>query len=451
MLAGTASGSGKTTIACGLLRALRGRGLRVQAAKCGPDYIDPAFHERVLGVPSRNLDLFLAGEALVRRLLAEGGRDADLTLIEGAMGFYDGISGTEEASSFQLASLTGTPVVLVVDAHGKALSVAAEVGGFLRFRTPSQVVGVILNRASAGFYPVLREVVERETGVPVLGYLPMLDRGRFESRHLGLVGADEVADLQTRIDLIAQALAATVDLDALVACALGAEELSFEPAAPIEPLPTHPVIALARDAAFSFYYEDSLRLLEDFGARLVPFSPLADERLPEGCSGLYLGGGYPELHAKRLSANTALRGQLREAITHGLPTIAECGGFLYLHEMLEDQQGTYWPMVGVVAGKASRGERLTQFGYVTLTARGDSLLARAGDQVPAHEFHYWQSDHAGAAFRACKPKSGRQWDAVVATDTLHAGFPHLYLPAVPHMAHRFVAACAAFDGREGAC
>ena len=452
MIAGTASGSGKTTVTCGLLALLKARGLAVRACKVGPDYLDPAFHEQVLGVPSRNLDLFLGSADLARSLIVVGGLKGDLTLIEGVMGYYDGIATTDAASSYDVARATGTPVVLVVDARGRALSVAAEVAGFARFREPSQVAGVILNRVTPSYYPQLREAVERETGVPVVGYVPHIEAAQLESRHLGLVAAEEVRDLRERVGMVARELERSVDVDALLALARQA------PALEAPPLPgvhaqrggVEPVIAVARDAAFSFYYHDALALLERLGAQLAYFSPLAGEGIPAGACGLYLGGGYPELHAQELSAHKELRDELREAVAAGMPTIAECGGFLYLHETLEDAAGVRWPMVGALSGHAQRGERLGRFGYVTLVARHDSLLARAGEEIPAHEFHYWQSDEPGDAFRAQKPASARGWDTGVATPTLYAGFPHLYLCGYPTAAERFVEACRAFGAeREG--
>jgi cobyrinic acid a,c-diamide synthase len=444
LIAGTASGVGKTTLTCGLLRLLDRRGLKVQAAKCGPDYLDPMMHTRVLGVPSRNLDLFFAGEDLVRELVAEGARTADITVIEGAMGYYDGIAQGHDASAYDLARAAQMPAVLVVDGRGRALSVAAEVAGFKHFRDPSHVVGVILSRVSKGYYPTMKALVERETGVRVLGYVPELAGAGLMSRHLGLVAAGEVADLNQRVDLIADALEQTIDVDGLLALAHEAPDLVYQPRELPERCSGAPTIAVAFDEAFNFYYEDTLALLERLGAQLVRFSPLEDRHLPEGTSGLYLGGGYPELHAERLSANESLRVEIREAIAAGMPTVAECGGFMYLHESLEDADGASWPMVGAVPGRSFGLGRLGRFGYVTLTARRDSLLANAGESLPAHEFHYWDSDQPGDAFHAQKPQSLRGWDCVVATPTLHAGYPHLYLAACPEAARRFVVACAAY-------
>lgn len=448
MVAGTSSGSGKTTVACGLICALMRRGLRVQACKCGPDYIDPMFHERVVGAPSRNLDLFLADENLVHEQVAVGAQTSDVTVIEGVMGYYDGIAQSADASSFDVARATNTPVLLVVDGRGRALSVAAEILGFLQFRTPSCIEGVLLNGVSAGYYPALKATVEHETGISVLGYLPHVKDAHFESRHLGLVSAKEIADLQHRVHLIGDTLEQCVDIDALLQIARSAPYLVYDPRELPAPCKDAPLIAIARDAAFDFCYAATIQMFEQLGARIAYFSPLEDTALPEGTSGLYLCGGYPELHARRLSENTSLRAQIRTALAEGMPAIAECGGFLYLHEVLEDDSGVPWPMVGVLPGRAYRSSRLGNFGYVELTAREDGLLAHKGEHLRAHEFHYWKSEHEGSGYWAQKPQSSRGWDCVVSTPSLHAGFPHLYLYANPDAATRFVQACAAF-GRAG--
>ena len=449
MVAGTASGCGKTTVACGLMRARARRGLRVVAGKCGPDYLDPLFHERVLGTPSRNLDLFLGNERLVCGLVARGAQHADITVVEGVMGYYDGIATSVDASSYDVARATGTPTVLVVDARGRALSVAAEVLGFVRMCEPSQVAGVILNRVSMGYATRLREAVEAHAGVPVLGYVPPIEEAHLASRHLGLVSADEVPRLQEKVDAVACTLERTVDLDAVLALARTAAPLDEPDAMDPKDRGMQPTIAVARDEAFSFYYADTLELFERLGARLAYFSPVRDACLPEGACGLYLGGGYPELHARELSRNEAMRAAVRDAVRAGMPTIAECGGFLYLHEFLEDDQRTAWPMVGAVLGRGFGTGRLGRFGYVTLTAKRDGLLARAGEELRAHEFHYWDSDTPGDAFVARKPQSDRSWDCVMSSPALHAGFPHLYLAGAPKAARRFVEACAAFGVGKG--
>ncbi len=444
MVAGSSSGCGKTSVSCALIRLLSRRGLDLRAFKCGPDYLDPTFHSDLLGVPSRNLDLFMADEGVARQQLAEASRGADLALIEGVMGYFDGVASTDEASSWALACATQTPTVLVADARGRSLSLVAELAGFSSFRQPSQLVGVILNGASDGYFPQLKEAIERETSLEVLGHLPRREDASLESRHLGLVAAYELDDLQGRIDRLADALEERLDLERLLALAAAAPALAFEPSLQPEPQATAPTIAVARDVAFSFYYQANLELLERLGARLTFFSPLTDERLPQGISGLYLGGGYPELHAEQLAANAFLRGEIAGAIERGLPTIAECGGYLYLHEKLVDEQGRAWPMVGALAGSAAKGASQGRFGYVTLRAHEDGLIADAGQELRAHEFHRWQSDRADDAFTATKPYRETSWEGCVHTPTLYAGFPHLFFPGCPSVAKRFVHACARF-------
>ncbi len=445
LVSAPSSNTGKTTFACALMRALMRRGLRVQACKSGPDYIDPMFHTHVVGAPSRNLDLFFADEGLVRRLVGEGARDADITVIEGAMGFYDGIAASSEASSWALARATDTPVLLVVNARGKARSVAAEILGFLQLEKEHHIAAVVLNRVSPMFYPKLKQLIEKECGVPVLGYVSQDAALSLSSRHLGLVTADEVEGLREKLDHVADLLEQSVDLDALVEIAQSAPELSFErEALPELELPVTPRIAVARDAAFCFYYEDALRLLRRLGAELVSFSPLSDAALPDGVGGLFLGGGYPELHADALEANTSMRTSIARAVRDGMPTIAECGGFMYLHEEMEDDEGVAHDMVGAIAGRSFKTGKLGRFGYVELTSAPDNLLASAGEVLRAHEFHYWDSTDAGNAFHARKPLSGRAWDCVHASAALYAGYPHLYLPAHPLAAARFVAASARY-------
>lgn len=311
------------------------------------------------------------------------------------------------------------------------------------------IAGVIVNRVSRGYAPTMRAMIERETGLPVLGCLPSMEDVGFEHRHLGLVDASLINDLQTRVAAVADQIEQSIDLDALLALAQGAPTLPRENPQLPAPCTGNPVVAVARDEAFSFYYRDTLDTLERLGARLVPLSPLRDQNLPVGCSGLYLGGGYPELHAQALSANASLRKELRRVIAAGMPTIAECGGFMYLHETLEDAQGSTWPMVGAVPGRTFGRGGLVRFGYATLTAIRDSLLASTGERLRVHEFHYWDSTHPGDAFHASKEGSERSWDCVVATPTLHAGFPHLCLHAQPVAAKRFVDACAAYAARQG--
>lgn len=463
LLCAAASGGGKTTVTCALLQALVDRGLNPAAFKCGPDYIDPMFHSEVIGAKSRNLDLFLLGEEEACRLLRENGKDCGVSIIEGVMGYYDGVALSSDASAYDLARAADVPAVLVLDGRGRALSAAAEVKGFASFRPDSHIRGVILNRVSPMLYPRLKAAIEAETGITVYGCLPNLPDCSLESRHLGLVTAAEVADLKEKLRRLSRQAEQTLDIDGLLALASSGQSPLFSerpagegapPAAPPKggnavgagrgrPVP-RPRIAVARDRAFCFYYADGLRLLEQLGAELVEFSPLSDGDLPAGTRGIYLGGGYPELYAKELSSNASMRASLRAAIERGVPTVAECGGFLYLHAELEGADGQNYPMAGYFPHRAYRTRRLSRFGYVSLSASADNLLCARGESLPAHEFHYWESEDPGEAFLAQKPQSSRSWPCAYATPTLYAGFPHFHFCGIPAAARRFVAACAQY-------
>ncbi len=447
LLCAPSSGAGKTTVVCAILRALLDRGRRPAAFKSGPDYIDPMFHREIVGADAGNLDLFLMGEAAVRAGLLSTGARASLAVIEGAMGYYDGIAMGQEASAYDLARRTETPAVLILDAKGQALSAAAVAKGMAEFRPDANIRALLLNRVSPMVYPRLKALLEAETGLPVYGFLPEAPDCSLESRHLGLVTAAEVGALKEKLSALSALARRYIDLDALEALAATAPPL-------VGPTPVprgtvgRPRIALARDRAFCFYYPSALALLEGLGAELISFSPLADAALPEGTAGLYLGGGYPEVYAKALSENAPLRASVREAVLGGMPTIAECGGFLYLHESLEDEDGAPWPMCGVIPARARRTGRLQRFGYITMTAREDGLLGPAGTALPAHEFHYWESEAPGAAFRAEKPRSARGWDCAYHTPALYAGFPHFHLCASPGAAANFVAVCDGYRRRR---
>lgn len=427
LLAAPRSGSGKTTVTCALLAALAARGLRPCAFKSGPDYIDPVFHRAVLGVESHNLDLFFSRSGTVRALYAQGAAGHGAAVVEGAMGYYDGLGGVSDtASAWQLADTLGLPVLLVVRPKGASLTLAAELRGLMAFRTPHHIAGILLNDCTENLYNLLKSMLEKETGLPVVGYLPPLPDAAVESRHLGLKTAGEIADLQRKMAILSDAAQENLDWPLL-------ERLFDRPApasAPRTKPPARVRIAVAQDAAFCFIYAETLEILQENGAELCFFSPLADAALPENIGGLYLPGGYPELHAKALSENEALRRALCAAIQRGLPTVAECGGFLYLGQSLEDADGTAYPMAGVLPGQGFRVGRLVRFGYAKLTARTDSMLFAAGESLPVHEFHHWDTTANGEAFAAAKA-DGRQWACGFANEHLYAGFPHLYWAGTP--------------------
>ena len=434
MIAAMHSGAGKTVMSCALLAALKKRGISPCAFKCGPDYIDPMFHTRVLDVPCRNLDLCLQGEEGVKRTFGRG--EGELALLEGAMGYYDGENGTERGSAYEIARLCKCPVLLVLRPKGSALSLAAQVRGMQSFRKESGIRALLLADCTERLAALLRPMLERETGLPVLGYLPPMEEAAFGSRHLGLMTAAEIGDFRARMDRLALQAEQSMDLDRL-------RQLCGEPAVPHTPA-RHAAprcrIAVARDSAFCFLYQDNLDALREEGAELAFFSPVGDPQLPAGAAGLYLPGGYPELYAQSLSENASMRESVSDAVRNGIPTVAECGGFLYLQQSLENEDGESFPMCGVLPGRGFRTGRLQRFGYQRLQAGTDSLLFRKGEEIPAHEFHYWDSTECGSDLCARKT-DGRNWPCAYVSESLYAAFPHLHFGGALPLARRFAEAC----------
>ena len=447
MLAAPASGSGKTLITCGILQALVNRGFNVASFKCGPDYIDPMFHSRVIGVKSGNLDTFFTDRETTRFLFGRRAAEAEVSVVEGVMGYYDGLGGiSEEASSSDVAETLDMPVVLVVNCRGMSISVVPLIKGFLEYQKPSHIRGVILNQMPKALYPDMKEQIERWLPVKVLGYVPKAEDLVLESRHLGLVLPGEIERLKEKLNQLAEVIEESIDLDAFLAMAWEAEDFTYETPEIPKLSGTEKVrIGVAEDEAFCFTYRDNLQLLKDMGAELTSFSPIRDKSLPEGLHGLLLSGGYPELHAKELSENASMRRSVREAIEKGLPCIAECGGFLYLHRTLEGADGVEYPMADVVKARAYRTDRLFRFGYIEMEAKRDQLILKEGEKARGHEFHYWESENCGDAIHAKKPLRKRSWDCVHGTDTLYAGFPHLFFYSNPAVAWNFLQKCEEYQ------
>ena len=458
LLAGTHSGVGKTTITCALLRALQKCGRKLSAFKCGPDYIDPMFHREVLGVDSGNLDSFFQDEIQLRDSLLRHAAEADLAVIEGVMGYYDGIGFTNDASTAEVAEKTDTPVILVVDCKGRSQSALAELYGFVHYRPEGErIKGVLLNRLPERLYEAAAERI-RAMGLIPVGYLPEQKEFSLQSRHLGLVTPKEIKGFQEQVDRLAETLVKTVDLDSIeriaeraVVSVDGYEGIEGAIAFPaieyVAEKPESARIALAKDAAFCFYYRENIEMLQLLGARIVPFSPMKDAKLPD-CDALILPGGYPELYAEALEKNESMRYDICRRIEAGLPTIAECGGFLYLHDALTDQDGKTYAGAGVIHANCAYKGFQRQFGYITLKAEKKQLLANAGEELKGHEFHYFVSDQESDAFCAEKPDHSRSWKAAVAGNTLYAGFPHISFAACPEAAERFVRAASEYRRRE---
>ena len=448
MLAAPASGSGKTLLTCGLLQVLLNQKLNIVSFKCGPDYIDPMFHTEVLGTKCRNLDLFLSSEETVRYLFSRHAKEADLALLEGVMGYYDGVGNSTWGSAYELAGTIGAPVVLVVNVRGMGLSVTALIKGFLEFRQVSHIKGVILNQLSPMLYDRMKECVERETGVKVYGYLPVMKDCEIESRHLGLFMPEEICDFKSRLNKIAKVMEETLDIEGLLRLARGAEKMQGKPGEEITGLPSPFAgegisVAYAKDEACCFCYEDNLELLRDFGVKLYTISPLSDGHLPKQIHGLLLFGGYPELYAEKLSNNIILRNEIRDKILSGLPTMAECGGFLYLLESLQDKDsGREYPMAGVFPGSGYDGGKLVRFGYVEL--KGGKAFGRDVGTIRAHEFHHYDTENPGGSFLAQKPLSHRNWHCIHSSGTIFAGFPHQYFYGNLKLPEAFLGACREF-------
>lgn len=443
MIAAPKSGSGKTTVTCALLQTLRDRGEKATAFKCGPDYIDPMFHSKVIGVPSYNLDTFFTGEERTASLFHRHTQGGGVAVLEGVMGLYDGLGGVrEEGSSYHLARVTDTPIILVADVKGMGRSILPFLAGFLQYDTHRLIRGVILNRISRSFFETIKPMIEEKLCLSVLGFLPEREIFRMESRHLGLVMPEEIVAFREKLSAVSEAFTETVSLPDLLQIAEGAPAGIGEKQKPDHMYDgtgttKNPVIAVARDEAFCFYYEDNLRMLKECGASLAFFSPVHDKKLPEGCQGILIGGGYPELYAESLSQNTAMREAVKQAAKSGMPVVAECGGFLYLHDTLTDKSGRKYAMSGVVPGACFDTGKPVRFGYVELQER-ESVFLPAGEKIRGHEFHYYDSTDNGDAVLAKKPVTDKSYPCVIERDSCWMGFPHLYYPSNPNFVRRFV-------------
>ena len=448
VIAGTHSGCGKTTVSIGLMAAFA-RDLSVQPFKVGPDYIDPMYHQFVTGKRSRNLDGWMLSPETIRHLFARNSSDAELAIVEGVMGLYDGVGINKDvASTSQIAKTIKAPVILVIDGGGMSTSAAAMARGYQGFDPGLQLEGVIFNRVSGmGHYNLLKEALESHTGLKAYGYLPK-DLGlKLPSRHLGLIPSGEIEGLRARIDRLVAHLRDTVDLD-------GLQQLAARASKPLEvdPLPVWAIpvgrkvrIGVAYDDAFNFYYWDNLDLLEGLGAELVMFSPLVDQELPPALDGLYLGGGFPEVFAAELAENGGMLASIREALEGGLPYIAECGGLMYLVDEIEDLEGRPHPMVGWIPGQVKMTKRLQRFGYADLELQAGCVLGEPGARIRVHEFHRSEAKVQGLpqAFRLSKRRPGqevREWGCSFIKGNGVAGYPHFHFYGNIDFARSFIEA-----------
>jgi len=452
LITAASSGSGKTMITCGLLKALSRRGLRVSAFKCGPDYIDPMFHKTVLELPSKNLDSFLADENILKYLFARSAQNADISVIEGVMGYYDGAGfDTTKASTYDVGKILAAPAILVINAKGMSLSAVAMIKGFLELEENCGIKAVILNRITKMTFMQLKPVIEKRLGIKVLGFVPEASQCQLESRHLGLVTPAELADIHERIEKMADLIEENIDIGELLRIADSADELDASNRN-LKKLNENNgnfvKIAVAYDKAFCFYYEDNFDLLRELGAKIKFFSPLEDEELPKGCCGLILGGGYPEIYAEQLSKNKKIRENIRQAVENKMPCIAECGGFLYLHREIENLEHNLYEMVGVIDAKAVYTGKLSRFGYIDVELKKKQMYGNAGDSCRGHEFHYYDSEANGNDALAIKPSKKRQWDCIHGNEFLEAGFPHLFYYSNVEFAKNFIRACRKYQNSD---
>ncbi|SFW57916.1 cobyrinate a,c-diamide synthase [Selenomonas ruminantium] len=450
VIAATQSGAGKTTIVTGLLAALRQRGLSVQSFKAGPDYIDPGYHALASGQPAHNLDSWLTPKEILPEILAAEAEHADIAIVEGVMGLYDG--GRQGISSTaEIAKIIKAPVLLVIDAKSMGASAAAIAKGFRDYDPSVKLAGVILNRLGSDTHEAMIREAMAGIDMPVYGALRRNDGLRMPERHLGLVPVEENKEREL-IGRMGEAVAGQLDLDRLLELARSAEPLAIEESS----LPGAGAyscrIGVAKDEAFSFYYPASLKVLARLGAEIVPFSPLHDEKLP-AVDGLFIGGGFPEMFAGQLAANAAMRQAVWQAAQNDMPILAECGGYMYLMDSLQDFAGVSHPMGGVFAGQAVMTEKLQMVGYVEAELQKDSLLGKAGTKLKGHEFHFSkerepiQQDKAPFIFR--KLRNNSQYPAGQQVKNVLGSYLHLHFAGCPDAAENFVRQCAAYKKKRG--
>ncbi|KUO96687.1 cobyrinate a,c-diamide synthase [Ferroacidibacillus organovorans] len=451
VIAGTNSGAGKTTVTLGLLSAFMKRQMVVQGFKVGPDYIDPSYHTALTKRPSRNLDPWMMGQDAMREVFMRGSKDADLSVIEGVMGMYDGKDPLENTgSTADVSVLLKAPVILVVHVSSMARSAAAVVLGFQKLDPSVHLAGVIVNHVgSKGHYELVKAAIEQVCAVPVVGYLTKQESLQVPERHLGLIPALERGELNGLFDALADAVEKTVDIERILQIAQAAP-----PLAAVEPIlfrgekrAAATVIAVARDRAFNFYYPENLELLSWYGATLLEFRPLEGEPIPETACGVYIGGGFPEEYAHELSQKDAVRESFQRAVQCGMPLFAECGGFMYLADQLIDRASEPHAMAGILHMEIAMQSRLAALGYREVTACRDTLLLECGEHARGHEFHYstavrkseesWPFAYEATGLR------GTQRDGY-AHGNLLAGYTHLHFASNPQMVERFIARCAAW-------
>lgn len=451
VIAGTSSGAGKTTITLGLLAAFKKKGYVVQGFKCGPDYIDPSYHTAVTGRKSRNIDTWMLSHDVATDVFIEGSEGADLSIIEGVMGFYDGKRPeTNEGSTAEISLLLQAPVILVVNIGSMARSAAAIVKGYQLLDPSVHIAGVIVNQAgSVGHYELCKKAIEQECKIPVIGYLKKGDVPSIPARHLGLIPAIERGELNSFFEQLGEVIGEQVNLEALLQMTEHVPTLTRKTELfSRKEEKAEVTIAVAYDSAFNFYYQENLKLLQLAGAQLRFFSPLAGEVIPENADGLYIGGGFPEEFAEELAENKELKEQLASFIKDGFPVFAECGGYMYLTKGITTTDNKSFPMVGVIPGSVKMGKKLAALGYREITSLHESIILPKGEKARGHEFHYstfeQTDDYERAYFLKGLRKSGEEGFHL---PNVTGGYAHIHFASNPTIPQNFVKACKQYSNR----
>jgi len=456
IVAGTSSGVGKTTVNIGLMAALSEKGYNIQPFKVGPDYIDPGFHTLVTGNKSRNLDSWFLNRNGICEVFYRAAKDADLSIIEGVMGLFDGYSSKNDiGSTAHIAKILKTPIILVINAGKMARSTLAVIYGYKNFDPELNIAGVILNNiGSQRHYEMLKDPIEEELKIPVLGYLPREKEIELSERYLGLVTTYETKDLGGLVNRLRGLVNQYMDLDKLVHLAKN-----------VEPLPEYKSnifsnnqlenkvdIGVAYDEAFNFYYQENLDLLAESGANLIYFSPLHDSNLPE-VDGIYIGGGFPENFLEELAKNVQLKMQIAELVEKGLPLYAECGGVMYLTKEIKDFNGKNYPMVGIIPGRVEMKKKLQALGYKEIIAVRDNILLKKGEKIKGHEFHYSNLKELSPgiinAYQVMASRGKKEREAGIIYNNLLASYIHLYFPANIKVVERFINKCDEYKKTRG--
>jgi cobyrinic acid a,c-diamide synthase len=445
VIAGTGSGVGKTTLTIGLMSALKQRGLEVQGFKCGPDYIDPTYHTAVTGRPSRNLDSWMLSKEIVKEIYDRGKKGADISIIEGVMGFFDGKKPTtNEGSTAEISMITDTPVILVVNCASMARSAAAIVKGFQCFAEGPNIVGVIANQiGSEGHFNLVKTAIEQECHIPVIGYLKREVDIEIPERHLGLIPSIERGELKPFFEQLGELVSKTIDVERFLELSKAQPLLVEKHTAIFDKKAEASVrIAVAKDAAFNFYYPENLEILEANGAEIIYFSPLAGDSLPENVDGLYLGGGFPEEFVDELSMNMTVKHSIKKAIEGGLPTLAECGGFMYLTDSIETTEQMEYEMTGVIPGRVRMQTKLAALGYREIAGEPGNFLLTRDERARGHEFHYSTFEPNGEI--QCAYETTGIWGSKkegYMNHNLTAGYTHFHFASCPELVQNWIKKC----------